>query len=595
MINVTINDRPVEAEPGSTILQAARAAGIHVPTPVLPGRQRCPSAPAACAWSKSRAPRPSSAACATPVTDGMKVRTNTGRVRSARRTVVELLLSEHEGDCQTCDRNEDCELQALAHELGIRDLRYNGEKPPVHIDCSTPALVRDIGQVHQVPPLRHRLQRGAGRRRPLSRSTAASAPRSAPAFAARPGRRRLRAVRPVRRRLPRRRHRRVEPHRRRLAAPSRTRKSTSWSRPRRPSARPWASASAAARHAGDRQDGLGPAPARLRHGLRHQLHGRPDDHGGRHRAAGAPEEGAGREAGRRAAACSPAARPAGSSSPSTSTRSSCRTSRPASRPQQMFGALAKTYYAEQIGKKAEDMVVVSVMPCTAKKFEAQRPEMNASGVQDVDYVLTTRELARMIKQAGIDFLSLPDDKMDAPLGLSIGRGRHLRQHRRRHGSGPAHGLRDRHRPRAARRQPARQAARRPPGGQGGGRHARQAPCRSGRFLEGVDAASIAVAHGLGNARKLHGAHQERGGALPLRRSDDLPRRLHRRRRPAPLYHRRSPRRRASPPSTARTKARRCASRTRTRTSSRLYESSSEPLGESSHHLLHTHYAARSRL
>ena len=86
----------------------------------------------------------------------------------------------------------------------------------------------------------------------------------------------------------------------------------------------------------------------------------------------------------------------------------------------MFGALAKTYYAEKIGKKPEDMVVVSVMPCTAKKFEAQRPEMNDSGVQDVDIVLTTRELGAMITQAGIDFRSLPDEKMDAPLGISTG-------------------------------------------------------------------------------------------------------------------------------------------------------------------------------
>ena len=89
-------------------------------------------------------------------------------------------------------------------------------------------------------------------------------------------------------------------------------------------------------------------------------------------------------------------------------------------PQQMFGAVAKTYYAQKIGVKPEDMTVVSVMPCTAKKFEAQRAEMNDSGVRDVDYVLTTRELGRMIKEAGIDFMSLEDGKMDNPLGLGSG-------------------------------------------------------------------------------------------------------------------------------------------------------------------------------
>jgi iron only hydrogenase large subunit-like protein len=86
----------------------------------------------------------------------------------------------------------------------------------------------------------------------------------------------------------------------------------------------------------------------------------------------------------------------------------------------MFGAVAKTYFADEIGKKNEDMVVVSIMPCTAKKFECNRDEMVDSGVQDVDYVLTTRELGKMIKQAGIDFANLPDEEMDAPLGISTG-------------------------------------------------------------------------------------------------------------------------------------------------------------------------------
>jgi NADP-reducing hydrogenase subunit HndD len=86
----------------------------------------------------------------------------------------------------------------------------------------------------------------------------------------------------------------------------------------------------------------------------------------------------------------------------------------------MFGALAKTYYAQKVGRQPGEVFVVSVMPCTAKKFEAQRPEMRASGVQDVDAVLTTRELGRMIRQTGIDFLSLPDERMDPALGVSSG-------------------------------------------------------------------------------------------------------------------------------------------------------------------------------
>ena len=89
-------------------------------------------------------------------------------------------------------------------------------------------------------------------------------------------------------------------------------------------------------------------------------------------------------------------------------------------PQQMFGAVAKTYYAERMNIDPANITVVSVMPCTAKKFEAERGEMNDSGYQDVDYVLTTRELGRMIQEAGIDFINLEDDTMDSPLGLSSG-------------------------------------------------------------------------------------------------------------------------------------------------------------------------------
>jgi iron-only hydrogenase group A len=89
-------------------------------------------------------------------------------------------------------------------------------------------------------------------------------------------------------------------------------------------------------------------------------------------------------------------------------------------PQQMFGALVKTYYARQAGIDPKDIFSVSLMPCTAKKFEAGRPEMASSGYQDVDVVLTSRELGRMIREAGIDFGNLPDEEHDAPMGISTG-------------------------------------------------------------------------------------------------------------------------------------------------------------------------------
>lgn len=100
----------------------------------------------------------------------------------------------------------------------------------------------------------------------------------------------------------------------------------------------------------------------------------------------------------------------------TENLSSCKS------PQQMFGATAKTYYAEKMGLDPKNIVMVSIMPCTAKKFEIGRNDQNAAGVPDVDYSLTTRELGRMIERAGINFLALEDEKFDEPLGISTGAG-----------------------------------------------------------------------------------------------------------------------------------------------------------------------------
>ena len=89
-------------------------------------------------------------------------------------------------------------------------------------------------------------------------------------------------------------------------------------------------------------------------------------------------------------------------------------------PQQMFGAIAKSYYAEKIGVKPEDLVVVSVMPCQAKKYEAARPEFAKNGIRDIDYVVTTRELVRLFHEAGINLANLEDEDYDSPLGESTG-------------------------------------------------------------------------------------------------------------------------------------------------------------------------------
>jgi NADP-reducing hydrogenase subunit HndD len=166
----------------------------------------------------------------------------------------------------------------------------------------------------------------------------------------------------------------------------------------------------------------------------------------------------------------------------------------------MFGAVAKTYYAEKIGKKPEEMFVVSVMPCTAKKYEAQRPEMNDSGVRDVDVVLTTRELGRMIKQAGIDFDSLPDDTMDSPIGMSSGAADIFANT----GGVMEAALRTVWEIVTGKELPFENLHVTPVAGLEGVKEASatiQGAVPEWSFLEGVEV-KVAVAHGLGNARKV---------------------------------------------------------------------------------------------
>ncbi len=157
-------------------------------------------------------------------------------------------------------------------------------------------------------------------------------------------------------------------------------------------------------------------------------------------------------------------------------------------PQQMLGALIKTYYAKEVGISPQNIVSVSVMPCTAKKFEAEREEMNSSGYKDVDYVLTTKELAKMIKEAGIDFKNLEEEEVDSLLGLYTGAGTIF---------GATGGVME--------------AALRTAYFYLTGKELKKVDFKGIRGLDGIKTAEVdisgiqvkvAVAHGLGNARKL---------------------------------------------------------------------------------------------
>jgi NADH dehydrogenase/NADH:ubiquinone oxidoreductase subunit G len=145
MPKVTIDGIEVEVAEGTTILDAAHHAGVHIPTLCFLKDVQAIGACRICLVEIEGA-RDLAASCVMPVSDGMKVRTNTPRVRAARKTVIELLLSEHDGDCTTCNRSEDCELQAVAHEVGVKENRYEGERSKRELDVSTPALRRNTAK-----------------------------------------------------------------------------------------------------------------------------------------------------------------------------------------------------------------------------------------------------------------------------------------------------------------------------------------------------------------------------------------------------------------------------------------------------------------
>lgn len=412
-IKLTVDGQVVEVRRGTTVLEAAKAAGIEIPTLCFLDEINEIGACRVCVV-EVQGGRGLQASCVLPAQDGMVVRTNTPEIRQARRVNVELILSNHPNNCLTCGRNTTCELQKLASDLNVNAMSYEGEKSEWPLDLSNPSITRDPNKCilcRRCVAVCHQVQ-SVGALSPVERGFAS------------------------------------------VISPDANRKL----------------GEAACVYCGQCVAVCPTGALTEVDNTEHVFKAIGDKKHIVVQVAPAVRVAIGEEFGLARGAISTGQMVTGlrmlgfstvfdtdfaadltileegneliervkqggklpmitSCSPGwvkfvehfypefLPNLSSCKS------PQQMLGALIKSYYASDVIKlPLEQIYSVSVMPCTAKKYEASRAEMSHGDVRDVDAVLTTRELARMFRVAGIDLTRLPAGQFDTPLGMSTGAG-----------------------------------------------------------------------------------------------------------------------------------------------------------------------------
>lgn len=412
MLNVKINGISVSVEKGSTILDAARAAGVEIPTLCFMKEKNEIGACRICVVeaNEGRGFRIVTA-CVYPVSEGMEVLTNTEKIQKARRTTLELILSTHEKKCLSCVRSTNCELQKLCRDYGVEESAFEGFKPTYELDTSTPHLVRDNNKCvlcRRCVAACNEQYVGVIGANNRGIDTAIGTPfevglSNVPCISCG----QCTVVCPT------------------GALVEKDDTDKIWAALADPDKHVVVQTAPSIRATLGECFGMpigtnveGKMVAALRRlGFdkifdtdfaadltiveeANELVERIKNNGTLPMIT----------------SCSPGwVKFCEYYYPDMLEHlSTCKS------PQQMAGAVIKTYYADKMGIDPKDIVSVSVMPCTAKKFEIGREDQSAAGVPYVDIAITTRELSRMIMRAGINFAYLPDEEFDSPLGEDTG-------------------------------------------------------------------------------------------------------------------------------------------------------------------------------